>query len=96
MNAESVLRTLRSEMDSLRNRYGIKSLGVFGSIVRGEDSPQSDVDVLVEFQTPSFDRYMDLKFHLEELLGRTVDLVLEESLKPALRDRILREVRSVA
>lgn len=81
---------------TLRERFGVKSLGLFGSIARGEASPRSDVDILVEFNAPSFDHYMDLKFYLEERLGRPVDLVLKGSLKPALRERILREVRDVA
>jgi predicted nucleotidyltransferase len=51
---------------------GVKSLGLFGWIARGDASPHSDVDILVEFDAPSFDHYMDLKFHLEERLGRRV------------------------
>jgi len=74
----------------------VKSLGVFGSWARGEATAASDLDLLVEFDALSFDRYMDLKFHIEDLLHVRVDLVLKESLKPALRDRILKEVRDVA
>lgn len=74
----------------------MKSLGVFGSWARGEATAASDLDLLVEFDALSFDRYMDLKFHIEDLLHVRVDLVLKESLKPALRDRILKEVRDVA
>ena len=96
MDARSIIGRLRSEFVTLKTRFGVKSLGVFGSVVRGEDSPGSDIDILVEFEVPSFDHYMELKFYLEELLGQTVDLVLKGSLKPALRDRILREVRDVA
>ncbi len=93
---QDILGRLRGEKDALRRRFGIKSLGVFGSWARGEATAGSDLDLLVEFDTPSFDRYMDLKFHLEDLLEVRVDLVLKGSLKPALRDRILREVREVA
>ena len=96
MDARSIVARLESELETLKTRFGVKSLGIFGSVVRGEDSPGSDVDILVEFEVTSFDHYMDLKFYLEDLLGRTVDLVLKGSLKPALRDRILREVRDVA
>ena len=96
MEARDIIVTLKRELATLRDRYGVKSLGLFGSIARGEASPRSDVDILVEFHTPSFDHYMDLKFYLEERLGRSVDLVLKGSLKPALRERILREVRDVA
>jgi len=96
MNAADIMQALEREFATLKDRFGVKSLGLFGSIARGEASPRSDVDILVEFHTPSFDHYMDLKFYLEERLGRSVDLVLKGSLKPALRERILREVRDVA
>ena len=96
MDARSIIGRLESELETLKARFGVRSLGVFGSIVRGEDSPDSDIDILVEFAVPSFDHYMELKFYLEDVLGRSVDLVLKGSLKPALRDRILREVRDVA
>ena len=96
MDATDIIQTLEREFAILKDRFGVKSLGLFGSIARGEASPRSDVDILVEFDAPSFDHYMDLKFYLEERLGRPVDLVLKGSLKPALRERILREVRDVA
>ena len=96
MDAKNIIQTLEQESATLRKRFGVKSLGLFGSIARGDASAGSDVDVLVEFDAPSFDHYMDLKFYLEERLGRSVDLVLKGSLKPALRERILREVRDVA
>jgi predicted nucleotidyltransferase len=96
MDAIDIVQTLKREFATLRSRFGVKSLGLFGSIARGEASPGSDVDILVDFDAPSFDHYMDLKFYLEERLGRRVDLVLKGSLKPALRERILREVRDVA
>ena len=96
MEARDIIQTLKREFATLRDRYGVKSLGLFGSFARGHGSPRGDVDILVEFEAPSFDHYMDLKFYLEERLGRPVDLVLKGTLKPALRERILREVRDVA
>ncbi len=96
MDAAEIIQALKREFATLRDKFGVKSLGLFGSIARGDPSPRSDVDILVEFNAPSFDHYMDLKFYLEERLGRPVDLVLKGSLKPALRERILREVRDVA
>ncbi|MGA8808545.1 MAG: nucleotidyltransferase domain-containing protein, partial [Thermoanaerobaculia bacterium] len=58
---------------------------------RGDAGPQSDVDFLVELSEKSFDRYMDLKEFLQELLGRKVDLVLKSAIKARLRERILSE-----
>jgi len=67
-------------------RFGVKSLALFGSVVRDEARPGSDVDLLVEFEgQATFDRYMNLKFYLEQLLGCRVDLVTRKALKPRLR-----------
>ena len=70
---------------------------LFGSAARGQAGPASDVDVLVEFDgPPTFDRYMDLKFHLEDLLGRRVDVVTPAALKPHMRPVVQREAVRVA
>jgi len=87
-----LLRQLRGAAPELKERFGVRKIGVFGSAARGEAGPESDVDVLVEFEDPAFDRYMDLKFFLEDLFGRPCDLVLEESLKEGLRGSVLSEV----
>jgi uncharacterized protein len=69
----------------------VRSLSLFGSSLRGEETPQSDLDFIVEFERKSFDSYMDLKFFLEKLFGRPVDLVLADGIKPRLREAILKE-----
>jgi predicted nucleotidyltransferase len=73
---------------------GVKRIGLFGSFVRQEQRPQSDVDLLVEFEQDrkTFDAFMELCFFLEEILQRPVELVTLESLSPYLRPHILREV----
>jgi predicted nucleotidyltransferase len=82
-----------------RNRTRLKALGVcrlglFGSFVRGEQHPDSDIDFLVEFERgqKSFDAFMDLSFFLEEILQRKVELVTVESLSPYIGPHILAEV----
>ena len=70
---------------------GVQWLGLFGSFARDEARLDSDVDLVVELDRVSFDRFMDLKLRLEDLFDRRVDLVLRDSLKPRIRDRILRE-----
>jgi hypothetical protein len=87
---EQVLNTLQANRDAI-TRYGVRRLGLFGSIVRGDSSASSDLDFLVEFEHKSFDAYMDLKEFLESLFGCPVDLVLADSLKPRLRESILKE-----
>jgi excisionase family DNA binding protein len=87
-----LLQLLRAAVPEMKARFGVKQIGVFGSAARGEAGPESDVDVLVEFEDASFDRYMELKFYLEDLFGRPCDLVLNESLKESLRDSVHSEV----
>ena len=76
----------------------MKRLGVFGSFVRGQQRPDSDVDLLVEFDPAlkTFDNFMALSLLLEDLLQRRVELVTTESLSPHLRPHILDEVEDVA
>ena len=93
---DELKRLLRDHAAELK-RQGVKSLEVFGSLARGEARPDSDVDLLVEFDgSPTFDRFMDLKFFLEDLLRRRVDLVTRAALKPRLRPIIERESIRVA
>ncbi|MBU0676719.1 MAG: nucleotidyltransferase family protein [Verrucomicrobia bacterium] len=96
LSAESVLSFLTDHMVEITSAYGVRSIGIFGSIVRGTAGPDSDVDILVEFNTPTFDHYMDLKFYLEDAFGRPVDLVTKSSLKSRLRAPILQEVQYAA
>ena len=92
MKNTEIIRLLRQHRDELRKRFGVKSLAIFGSVARGEAGPDSDVDILVEFEgRATFDRYMGLKFFLEDLLGRRVDLVTRKALKPRLRPYVEQE-----
>ena len=78
-------------------KFGVKSLSIFGSVARGEERPDSDVDMLVEFDgATTFDRYMDTKFYLEELLSSRVDLVVSQALKPRLKENIMKDLIYVA
>ena len=88
---EYFLRLLERSAPEIR-KYGVKRIGLFGSCVRGEARRGSDIDVLVDFNQPSFDNYMDLKFFLEGLFGREVDLVLADSLKAQIKPDVMREV----
>jgi hypothetical protein len=68
--------------------YGVLRIGLFGSSARDEQTAVSDIDILVSMDSPTFDRYMDLKFELEDRFGAPVDLVLQDSVKDRLRDRV--------
>jgi uncharacterized protein len=89
-------RVLQQHLPTLQERYGVESLGLFGSYVRGEASPESDLDVLVRFRrTPGLLRYVELENYLSDLLGVRVDLVMADSLKPKVGQRVLAEVQPV-
>ncbi len=87
-----LIELLTRAAPEIKKRFGIRKIGIFGSAVRNEARPDSDIDILVEFTEPTFDRYMELKFYLEDLFGRRCDLVLLDSLKKAVRPGILEEV----
>ena len=87
-----VLHTLQALRQELAERYSVRSIGLFGSFAKGSAGPESDIDILVDLTDPTFDHYMDLKFMLEDALGRPVDLVLADALKPRLKPIITREV----
>jgi len=76
----------------LREKFKVEKIGIFGSYARGEESKHSDIDILVEFSSPIGWEFIDLKEFLEEILGRNVDLVTIQALKPQLKDIILKEV----
>jgi predicted nucleotidyltransferase len=89
----NLLSKQRSRIDQL----GVKTLSVFGSTARGESQPDSDVDILVEFEgKATFDRYMELKFLLEDLLGTRIDLVTRNALRPEMRSQVEKEALRVA
>ena len=90
MRRKEILNTVSANEAKIKS-FGVRSLSLFGSSARGEDTPESDLDFVVEFQTKSFDSYMDLKLFLEELFERPVDLVLADGIRPRLRAAILRE-----
>jgi predicted nucleotidyltransferase len=93
---EEIVQALRDELPELRQHYGVRSLGVFGSYVRGEQERGSDLDILVEFDcVPTLFEFVRLERHLSQQLGIPVDLVMKTALKPAIGRYILEEVVSV-
>ena len=87
---EDVIAIVREQM--MLSRFGIKSLFLFGSVARNEANQESDLDFIVDFEgSVTFDRYMDLKIFLEDLFDRQIDLAIEGSLKPQIRQRVIEE-----
>ena len=94
---EDIFKMLDENRTPLR-ALGVKRLGLFGSFVRGQLSADSDVDMLVVFEPgqKTFDHFMQLAFLLEDLLGRSVELVTPEALSPYIGPHTLKEVEYVS
>ena len=90
---------LKQHKEELKKRFKVKEIGIFGSFVKGEEKVHndSDIDILIAFGKgyKDFFNYMRLKYYLENLLGREVDLVIKEAVKPRLKEKIFREVEYV-
>lgn len=89
LKPQDILLQIEKNKDKI-SKYKVKKLGLFGSFLKGKQKAQSDLDFLVVFDSPTFDNYMDLKFLLERIFHRKIDLVMENTLKPAL-DYVKRE-----
>lgn len=91
MDRDDILNTLRQHMTEIRE-FGVSDVALFGSFVRGEQRPDSDVDILVEFDRPTgLFGFVRLQRSLEELLGRDVDLATPTALRSEMRREILAE-----
>lgn len=93
MKKEEIINTIETQFDFLQEKYRVKKIGLFGSVARGEDNNQSDIDILVEFDSPvGFFEFIRLENYLSDLLGKKVDLISKKAVKPAVRDEIFKEV----
>jgi len=88
--ADAILDALQANAKHLRE-LSVSRIGLFGSYCRNAAGLESDIDFLVVLDRLTFDNYMDVRFFLEDLFGCTVDLVLEDNLKPRLRPFIMEE-----
>jgi predicted nucleotidyltransferase len=92
-HVDQLLETLRSVKPDLEARYQVEQLAVFGSVVKGDTRPDSDLDILVSFrEPPSLLQFVQLENELSDRLGVKVDLVMREALKPRIGERILEEI----
>ncbi len=96
MNRQETLDTLRAHKPVLAERFGVADLALFGSFARDRATADSDVDILVRFDGPATaERYFGAQFYLEDLLGRSVDLVTEKALRAEIRPYVERDAVSV-
>jgi predicted nucleotidyltransferase len=96
LEKEHIIGSIQESRAALRS-LGVKSIGLFGSFVRGDTSQQSDVDILVEFdpEKRTYDNFIETCFLLEELLDRKVEVVTADSVSPYIKPYILKEIEYV-
>jgi predicted nucleotidyltransferase len=92
-NKDSIIEFLKNNKKNLMSTYGVEEIGLYGSYVHDKNKKTSDIDILVEFKKncETLDNYMDLKFLLEDVFNRKIDLVIKRSVKECVKDRIYRE-----
>lgn len=96
MNRQQALNALSKLKPELVQRFGVTRLALFGSTVRNEARPDSDIDIVVAFDSPATSaKYFGVQFYLEDELGLPVDLVTEKAIRPELRPFIEREAVNV-
>ena len=94
-SVDEIKRILKKHESELKEKYGVKEIGVFGSYVRGEQKKGSDIDILVEFYPQAeidLIKFVELEEYLSDLLEIKVDLIMKSALKPRIGERILKEV----
>ncbi len=93
LSLKDIMQILRVSKESLAEKYGVLDIAVFGSYVRSEQKGRSDIDIFVELKPKfrTFDNFMDLKFHLQKLTSKKVDLVIKNSIRKELKPIILKE-----
>ena len=96
MIKQKVLDLLKENQDKIKE-FKVQKMFLFGSVARDQETALSDVDILIKFTIPpTYDMYMDLKFFLEDLFDRKVDLVTEDALRPEMKPYVERDVIRVA
>ena len=92
MSISVTIKNRREEILNIAQKYGAKNVRVFGSVARGDEGPESDIDIIVEMEKgSSLLDIIAIKQDIEELLGRKVDVVTEASISPYIRNEVLRE-----
>ena len=92
---DEIKASLTQHKVELENKYKVKKLGIFGSYARGEQSKDSDIDILVEFESPIGLEFIDLADELEKILNKKIDLVSANAIKPRLKKYILQDITYV-
>ncbi len=91
IDKQTILAFLKENRTMLQEKYQIKKIGLFGSYAKGEETSESDIDILVDMPS-SFDLYYDLKEFLEKSFGKSIDLGMEKSIRKLIRSKIEEDI----
>jgi len=93
IDIHDLLHILKNNKKILSEEYGVTDIAIFGSYVRNEQNGKSDIDIFVELKPKfrTFDNFMDLKFYLQKITAKGIDLVIKNSIRKELKPIILRE-----
>ena len=92
MSKEELKEKISNQLPVLKDKYHVKKLGIFGSVARGQENNSSDVDIIVDFESPiGFFDFIRLENFLSEVLQKKVDLVSRNAVKPAIKDEVIKE-----
>ena len=96
MTKQQIITLISKHLPELKQQFGVTQLALFGSAARNETTPQSDIDLLVDFgKAPTFRQYTGALLYLEDLLGCKVDLVTIGSLKPELESGVQQDLHLI-
>ena len=97
MHRQEILDILVKHKPELSKLFGVESIALFGSVVRGESLPKSDIDLLVEFRKgyKDFFNFIRCKFYLEKIFEHKVDLVMKSAVKPRIKKKIFQQAEYV-
>lgn len=84
LNTKQIIRKIENKKEEIKKK-SVKKIGLFGSFLKGEQKPRSDIDILIEFKEPTFDNYAEVLILLEKILKRKIDLITKSSLRPELK-----------
>ncbi|MGA7827529.1 MAG: nucleotidyltransferase family protein [Geobacteraceae bacterium] len=93
-NKNEIIMFLQAHKDEMAQRFGVVSIGLFGSYARGEAREDSDIDIAIELrpEKKSLSNFFGIRRYLEQQFGKTVDLGIESTLKPLVREIVAKEI----
>jgi len=90
---QKVIKVLRGKIPYLKENYGVKKIALFGSFAKGSHTGASDIDMVVEFKEPDFDKFMGLSFYLENLFHRKVDILTPEGIRGIRVKKVAEDIK---